>query len=56
MILGPSRPFRYVHDVWRRVCCNWLAGETLTGLLSEEEALDLAHELVYGLVKRAYHL
>ena len=44
------------HDVWRRVCCNWLAGETLTGLLSEEEALDLAHELVYGLVKRAYHL
>ena len=44
------------HDVWRRVCCNWLAGETVKGLISEEEAAEMAHELVYGLAKRAYHL
>ena len=44
------------HDVWRRVCCNWLAGETVKGLIDEEEAAELAHELVYGLAKRAYNL
>ena len=44
------------HDVWRRVCCNWLAGETIKGLIDEGEASAMAHELVYGLAKRAYNL
>ncbi len=44
------------HDVWRRVSCNWLAGETVKGLIDEGEAADLARELVYGLAKRPYNL
>jgi glucuronate isomerase len=47
----PSR-----HDVWRRVTCNWLAGMTLRGFVDETEALEMAHELAYGLAKRAYSL
>ena len=42
------------HDIWRRVSCNWLAGETLKGLTDEEDAHTAAHELAYGLAKRAY--
>lgn len=42
------------HDVWRRVSCNWLAGETLRGLIDEEDAHTAAYELAYGLAKRAY--
>lgn len=44
------------HDVWRRVTCNWLAGETVKGLVDEEEAADMAYELAYGLAKSAYNL
>ena len=47
----PSR-----HDVWRRVTCNWLAGETLRGLLDEEDAVAAAQALAYGLAKKAYKL
>ncbi len=42
------------HDVWRRVTCNWLAGETVTGIIDEEEAAEMAYELAYGLAKAAY--
>lgn len=42
------------HDLWRRVSCDWLAGQVRQGLLAEDEALDLAHELAYGLAWRAY--
>lgn len=42
------------HDLWRRVSCDWLAGQVLQGLLAEDEAVDLAHELAYGLAWRAY--
>lgn len=44
------------HDVWRRVTCNWLAGEAVRGLVDEEEAAELAYELAYGLAKAAYRL
>ena len=44
------------HDIWRRVSCNWLAGETVKGLIDEGEAAELAYELVYGLAKSAYNL
>jgi glucuronate isomerase len=42
------------HDIWRRVSCDWLAGQVLQGLLAESEADELAYELAYGLVERAY--
>ena len=44
------------HDVWRRVTCNWLAGETVRGLVGEDDAPELARELAYGLAKAAYKL
>ena len=44
------------HDVWRRVTCNWLAGETVRGLIYEEEAAEMATDLAYGLAKAAYRL
>ena len=44
------------HDVWRRSACNWLASLVTHGLVDELEAHDMAHELAYGLAKRAYHL
>ena len=47
----PSR-----HDVWRRVTCNWLAGEVVRGLVDEEDALEMAHELTYDLAKKTYRL
>ena len=44
------------HDVWRRVVCNWLAGETVRGLIGEDDALEMTRELAYGLAKAAYKL
>ncbi len=42
------------HDVWRRVSCDWLAGQVVQGLLAEDEAAELASDLAVGLAKRAY--
>ena len=44
------------HDVWRRASANWLAGLVMRGLVDEGEAAEMAHELAYGLAKRAYRL
>ena len=44
------------HDVWRRVTCDWLAGMVVTSVVDQEDAKDMAHELAYGLAKRAYGL
>ena len=44
------------HDVWRRVGCDWLAGLVVRGQIDETDAPDMAHELAYGLAKRAYRL
>jgi glucuronate isomerase len=44
------------HDVWRRVVSDWLAGLLTTGVVDEEDAREMAHELAYGLAKRAYRL
>ena len=44
------------HDVWRRVTCNWLAGEVVRGLVDEEDAARMALELAYTLAKRTYKL
>jgi glucuronate isomerase len=44
------------HDVWRRVSCDWLAGQVVQDLIDEDDALDLAHECAVGLAKRAYRV
>ena len=47
----PSR-----HDMARRVDCAYLATLVRTGRLTEEEAGELAQDLAYNLVKKAYRL
>lgn len=44
------------HDVWRRVSCDWLAGQVAQGIIAEDEAFDTAYELAYGLARRAYRV
>ena len=44
------------HDMARRVDCAYLAKLVSDHRLHEDEAVELAHELAYGLVKRAYRL
>lgn len=44
------------HDVARRVDCAYLATLVTSGRLAEDEAPELAHDLAYGLAKRAYKL
>jgi glucuronate isomerase len=44
------------HDVARRVDCAFLARLVAEHQLEEEEALEVAHDLAYGLVKKAYRL
>ena len=44
------------HDVARRVDSSFLARLVAEHRLEEEEAFDLAHELAYRLVKKAYRL
>jgi glucuronate isomerase len=50
----PSIPAR--HQVWRRVCCDWLAGLVLTGELAEEDAHALARGLAVDLARAGYRL
>lgn len=44
------------HDVARRTDCAYLAELVCTGRLAEGCAFDLAHDLSYGLAKKAYRL
>jgi glucuronate isomerase len=44
------------HDVARRVDCAFLAKLVTEHRLPEDEAFEVAHELAYGLVKKAYRL
>ncbi len=44
------------HDMARRVDCAFLAGLVTTHRLDEDEAHEVAHDLAYGLAKRAYRL
>ncbi len=44
------------HDVARRIDSAFLARLVVEHRLDEDEATDLAHELTYGLVKKAYKL
>jgi glucuronate isomerase len=44
------------HDTSRRVDCAFLARLVAEHRLEQFEAAELAHELAYGLVRRAYRL
>jgi glucuronate isomerase len=44
------------HDVARRIDCAFLARLVTEHRLEEDEAFKVAHELTYGLVKKAYKL
>jgi len=44
------------HDLWRRRCCGWLARQVEAGIVEPGDAPRLAHDLAYGLAKRAYRL
>jgi glucuronate isomerase len=44
------------HDVARRIDCAFLANLVAQHRLEEDEAFELAHELTYSLVKKAYKL
>ena len=44
------------HDVARRIDCRFLATLAVEHRIGEDEAFELAPELAYGLVKRAYRL
>jgi glucuronate isomerase len=50
----PSIPAR--HDMARRVDCGFLANLVASHQLDEDEAREVAHDLAYGLAKRAYKL
>jgi glucuronate isomerase len=50
----PSIPAR--HDVARRVDCAYLAELVVSHRLDEDEAHEVAHDLAYGLAKKAYKL
>ena len=50
----PSIPTR--HDVWRRVCADWLAGQLARGFIDEEDAFDMIRALAYDLAKQTYRL
>ena len=44
------------HDVARRVDCAYLARLVAEHQLDEDEAFEVAHDLAYGLAKKAYRL
>ncbi len=44
------------HDIARRVDCAYLATLVATGRLGMADAHEVAHDLAYGLAKRAYRL
>jgi glucuronate isomerase len=44
------------HDVARRIDCGFLAGLVADHRLPEDEAAELALDLAYRLVRRAYRL
>ena len=44
------------HDVARRIDCAFLGRLVAEHRLEEDEAFEVAHELTYGLVKKAYRL
>jgi len=50
----PSIPIR--HDLWRRVCADWLAGQLVRSFIDEEDAYAMLRALAYDLAKETYRL
>jgi glucuronate isomerase len=50
----PSIPAR--HDLWRRASVDWLAGLVVQGIITEDEAQEMAVDIAYHLAKRTYNL
>lgn len=50
----PSIPAR--HDVWRRVCADWLAGLVTQSIVGEDDAREMMLDLAYRLAKQTYKL
>lgn len=50
----PSIPAR--HDLWRRVSADWIAGLVVRGIVDMEDAREMAMDMAYRLVKKAYKL
>ncbi len=44
------------HDVWRRVCADWLARQLVRGFIDEEDARAMIRALAYDLAKQTYRL
>jgi glucuronate isomerase len=44
------------HDVWRRASADWLAGLVTQAIVDMNDATEMAHDMAYGLAKRAYKL
>ena len=44
------------HDVWRRASAGWLAELVMQGIVDMEDAVEMAHDMAYGLAKKAYNL
>ncbi|MCY4333876.1 MAG: glucuronate isomerase [Litoreibacter sp.] len=44
------------HDMARRIDCAFLAKQVVEHRLNEDEAIEVAQDLAYGLAKRAYNL
>ena len=44
------------HDMARRIDCAYLARQVVEHRLPEDEAAEVAHDLAYGLARRAYNL
>jgi glucuronate isomerase len=42
------------HDLWRRLCANWLAGLVVRQVIDEEDAHQMMIELSVGLARKAY--
>lgn len=42
------------HDLWRRLCANWLADLLARHIIDEEDAYQMMAELSLGLARRAY--
>lgn len=50
----PSIPTR--HDVWRRVCADWLAGQVVRGFIDDQDATEMVRAMAYDLAKQTYKL
>jgi len=50
----PSIPTR--HDVWRRACSDWLAGQVVRGFIDMDDANEMVKALAYDLAKQTYRL